>query len=71
MKRKSDKYTSHDIQNEILGVMALNLLRNIADNVRTSKCNIMIDETTDVSTTEQVVIVLRWVGSDWMCMKIL
>ncbi len=51
--------------------MALNLLRNIADNVRTSKCNIMIDETTDVSTTEQVVIVLRWVGSDWMCMKIL
>ncbi len=64
LKRKSDKYTSHDIQNEMLGVMALNLLRNIADNVRTSKFTIMIDETTDVSTTEQVVIVLRWVGSD-------
>ncbi len=64
MKRKSDKYTSHDVQNEMLGVMALNLLRNIANNVRTSKFTIMIDETTDVSTTEQVVIVLRWVGSD-------
>ncbi len=48
----------------MLGVMALNLLRNIADNVRTSKFTILIDETTDVSTTEQVVIVLRWVGSD-------
>ncbi len=72
LKRKSDKYTSHDIQNEMLGLMALNLLRNIADNVRTSKFTIMIDETTDVRTTEQVVIVLRWVGSDLdMCMKIL
>ena len=64
LKRKSDKYTSHDMQNEMLGVMALNLLRKIADNVRISKFTIMIDETTDVSTAEQVVIVLRWVGSD-------
>ena len=64
LKRKSDKYTSHDMQNEMLGVMALKLLRKIADDVRTSKFTIMVDETTDISTTEQVVIVLRWVGTD-------
>ena len=32
--------------------------------VHASKFTIMVDETTDISTTEQVVIVLRWVGTD-------
>ena len=61
MKRKSSKYTSHDIQNEILQVMALRVLRQIASNVQATHFTIMIDETTDPSTTEQVVVVFRWV----------
>ena len=63
MKKKSSKYTSHDIQNEILQVMALRVLRQIASNVQATNFTIMIDETTDTSTTEQVVFVLRWVDS--------
>ena len=55
MKCKSSKYTSHDIQNEILQVMALSVLRQIDSNVQTTHFTIMIDETTDTSTTEKVV----------------
>lgn len=64
MKRKTDKYTSADVQNEILKVMALHILRKVAFSIRSSKfCTIMVDETTDVSNKEQVVICLRWVDA--------
>jgi len=33
LKKKSDKYTSPDIQNEILQIMALEILRDIATNL--------------------------------------
>ena len=59
IKRKSSKYTSHDIQNEILQVMALRVLRQIASNIQATHFTIMIDENTDTSTTEQVVVVFR------------
>lgn len=52
MKRKSSKYTSHDIQNEILQIMTLSVLRQIASNVHATHFTIMIDETTDTSTNE-------------------
>ena len=52
------------MQNEMLGVMASKVLRIIAEYVHTSKFAIMVDETTDNSTTEQIVIVLHWVGID-------
>ena len=63
MKRKSSKYTSHDIQNEILQVMALTVLRKIVSNIQAENFTILINETTDVSTTEQVVVVFRLVDS--------
>ena len=63
MKKKSSKYTSHVIQNEILQVKALRVLRQVASNVQATNFTIMIGETTDTSTTEQVVFVLRWVDS--------
>ena len=52
------------MQNEMLGVMALKVLRIIAEDMRTSKFAITVDETTDICTTEQVVTVLHWVGID-------
>ena len=55
----------HDMQNEIVRVMGHRVLRQIADNIRMSgKFSIMVDELTDVLTKEQVVFVLRWIGSD-------
>lgn len=60
IKKKSSKFTSHDIQNEMLHIMAV---RVILVNVQSSKFAIMINETTDVGTQEQVVVVFRWVNS--------
>ncbi len=56
LKKKTNKYTSHDIQNEILKVMAMCVLWNIANSLQLSP-SIMIDETTDVSNCEQVTLV--------------
>jgi hypothetical protein len=63
MKKKSSKYTRHDIQNEMLHIMAMRILRSLLVNIQSSKFTIMIDETTDVATHEQVVVVFRWVES--------
>ncbi|XP_041369742.1 zinc finger MYM-type protein 1-like [Gigantopelta aegis] len=58
-------FTSADMQNEILQVMALGFLRQVAKNIRDDgRFTIMADETTDQSNREQVVIVLRRVDSD-------
>lgn len=62
LKRKNDKYTCGDAQNEMIQIMALSILRDIAQNIRNSVFySIMADETTDVSNREQFVLVLRHV----------
>ena len=66
LTRKSDKYTSADMQNESLKVMALQVLRKVADLIRSqSYFTMMVDETTDMSNCEQVVICLRWIDDDF------
>ena len=61
--QKTDKYTSYDMQNEMVKVMALRILREIAGNLQSSSFfTVMVDETTDVSNVEQVVVCLRWVS---------
>lgn len=55
LKKKTDKYTSHDIQNELLKVMAQHVLRHIAGQIQNSRfITVMIDETTDVCNQEQI-----------------
>jgi hypothetical protein len=62
-KQKTDKYTSPEMQNEMVKVMALHILRKISVNLQsTSFCTVMLDETTDVANVEQVVVCLRWVS---------
>ena len=62
LKRKGDTYTSPEIQNEILEIMALKILRRIRSNIKHAKIySVMADETADVSNTEQLVICIRWV----------
>ncbi len=62
LKKKTDKYTSPEIQNEILKLMALSVLRQVVHSIHDAPfCSLMIDETTDVSNKEQVVIFLRWI----------
>lgn len=46
---------SHEIQNELLKIMSLSVLRKIASEIQTSEFfTIMIDECTDVANKEQV-----------------
>ena len=62
IEKKTDKYTSPQIQNEILSIIALRILRDIGDSIRsTPYYSLMADEVTDSSNREQVVICLRWV----------
>ena len=64
MKKKTDKYTSPEIQNEILKIMSLSVLRQITSFLQSAKfLTIMVDETTDVSNKEQVVVCFRWVDN--------
>ncbi len=65
MKKKTDKYTSHDIQNECLQIMALTIVRQLSQDIRSSQCyTIMADECTDISNQEQFTICVRWVSND-------
>ena len=62
VSRRSNKYTSHEIQNEILKVMSNHILRGITSSVQTSPfITIMVDETRDSLNQEQATMVIRWV----------
>ena len=59
LEKKTDKYTSHDIQNELLMLMANQILNGMADQIRGSYFSIICDEYTDISNKEQLTFCLR------------
>ena len=64
LKKKANKYTSGEIQNEFLEIMALHILRQICSDIaKNGFFTIMADECTDVSNKEQFVICIRWVDN--------
>ena len=49
IKKKTDKYTSGEMQSKIMKVMSLQILRKVASALKiTAYYTIMIDETADV-----------------------
>ena len=64
LEKKHMKYTCHEIQNKILSVMAKAVLQKVVLQFQSSFFTIMIDETTDIANTEQVVVIFRWVNSE-------
>ena len=65
MAKSNEKYTSPEIQNEILQIIALGMLRNIAKKLQAAKFfTIMADELADISNKEQLVVCIRWVDDD-------
>ena len=65
LQKKTNKYTSGEAQNELLKVMAHQVLRKIIGRLQSSDFfTVMADETTDISNREQLVICLRWVDND-------
>lgn len=62
MDKKTNKYTSPDIQNECLQLMALHILRQVCSSIcKNGFYTIMADECTDVANKEQFTICIRWV----------
>ena len=60
---RNDKYTFPDIQNEILQIMGLKILRDIASEIGKNQFVIMLDKATDKASIEQLVLCFRWVDS--------
>ena len=64
MGKKTNKYTSGDIQNECLQVMALHILCQISSDIAQNQFfSIMADECTDIANKEQFVICIHWVDN--------
>ena len=61
LEKKTEKYTSHDIQNEMLILMAHQIICELSDEVRSTFFATIYDKYTDVSNKEQLIICLRWV----------
>ena len=51
---RNDKYTSPEIQNEVLQIIGLKILRDIASDIGRNHFVIMLDEATDTSNGEQL-----------------
>ncbi|XP_011402633.1 PREDICTED: zinc finger MYM-type protein 1-like [Amphimedon queenslandica] len=65
LTKEREKYTSGEIQNAILRIMANSILRKISKHVHDNAYYaLMADEVTDSSNREQFVICFHWVDSD-------
>ena len=58
------KYTSLDIQKEILNILATRVRNKIREEIGDAKFCILVDEALDKSNREQMAIVLRFVNCD-------
>ena len=66
LQKKVSKYTSPDIQNDLIKLMAVHIMRNIAEKLQDSQfITIMVDETTDVTNQEQVTLVMRRIDENF------
>ena len=61
LERKEDKYTSHEIQNEIIAIMANYVIRDLVSEICGGFFSIICDEYTDISNNEQLTICIQWV----------
>ena len=60
------KWMSHDIQNEMLRIMAHSVQRSIASDIQPARWySLIVDETTDISVKEQISLCLRYVTADF------
>ncbi|XP_073050714.1 uncharacterized protein [Primulina eburnea] len=66
---KNAKYTSPDIQKEILHILAERVRKKIREDVGSAKFCLLIDEAKDISDKEQMAIVLRFVDREGFLME--
>ena len=61
MKRKQNKFMSHDNQNEIIQIMANQITRDITANIGNNLYSIICDEYADISKKEHSSFCIHWV----------
>ena len=62
LKKKTNKYTSNHIQNELVEIMSLEVLRSVVKKIQNANFySIMADETADISNIEQLSFGVRYV----------
>jgi len=64
LSSKGDKYTSHDIQNELIGIMANQVVRDLVGEIKNNYFSLICDEYTDVDNKEQLTFCLRWIDEN-------
>ena len=67
LDKSARKHTAPENQNEMLQIMAHHVLRKILEKIHSSPfLAVMVDETTDKSNKEQLTLVVRWIGEDFV-----
>ena len=61
---KNSNYLSLHVQNECLSIISGLTLENLKSDLGDRRFSILFDETTDISTVEQMTIVIRYVNSN-------
>ena len=64
LSKKTERYISPDVQNEIINLMSNQIMRNLIEPVRICNFSVKCDEYTDVSNKEQLTFCMRWVNND-------
>ena len=65
LQRRVNKYTLPEIQNDLIKVMAMQVMRKISEKLHKSPfVTIMVDETTDITNKEQVTVITRRIDED-------
>ena len=64
LSKKKGKYTSHDIQNELVCIMANQVLAKLLVEIRQTFFSLICDEGTDCSNKELLSFCLRWVNDN-------
>ena len=64
------KYQSPEIVNEMIEIMAHNVLRSLLSEISSrSWFSLLADETRDISNCEQLVLCLRWISEHYEILK--
>ena len=63
-QQKTGATVSHDIQNELISIMANHVLKKIVEDIGSSFFSIIADEYTDINNKEQLTICVRWVDNE-------
>ena len=65
LQKKTNKYRSRQIQNELIQLMSIKVLQEIAASIHQARYfALMADEVTDSSNKQQLVVCFPWVDDD-------